>query len=216
MTSTDDDALLARCARIATSTWSDALDGVGLDGILEGLTQHGGTGRFAAWAATATLTIAPLGTFPKEVLGVGRIIDAVPPGGVLVVDMGGACVSTFGGLAADAAVAKHVAAVVIDGGCRDVDEIAASGLWLASRHATPRTGKTRGRLEATGAPVTAGGILVAAGDLVVGDATGLVAIPRGRVDEILAIAEEKLATDEAVAAGLRDGLTFADAARRAA
>ena len=210
-----DDTLLERCARIGTSTWSDALDEAGIDGVIEGLPQRAGTGRFAARAATARLTISPRGSFDKGVLGVGRIIDAVGPGGVLVVDMGGAPVSTFGGLAARAAAAKRVGAVVIDGACRDVDEIVESGVWLASRHVTPRTGKTRGRLDAIGEPVTAGGVRIAAGDLLVGDPTGLVAVPAVRVAEILAIAERKLATDEAVDAGLRQGLSFAEAAARA-
>ena len=208
--------LLARCARIATSTWSDALDEVGLDAIIEGLPQRSGRGRFAAWASTAKLTVAPRGTFPKGVLGVGTIIDAVGPGGVLVVDMGGAPVSTFGGLAARAAAAKNVVAIVIDGACRDLDEIVETGLWLASRHVTPRTGKTRGRLDAIGEPVEIGSVKVSAGDLLVGDETGLVAIPRARVHEILAIAEAKRDTDDAVEAGLRSGLSFAEAARRAA
>ncbi|TDR90073.1 regulator of RNase E activity RraA [Enterovirga rhinocerotis] len=208
--------LLARCALIATSTWSDALDEAGLDGLVEGLPRRSGQGRFAAFASTAKLSVAPRGTYPKGQLGVGEIIEAVGAGGVLLVEMGGAVVSTFGGLAARAAAAKNVAAVVIDGACRDLDEIVDSGLWLASRHVTPRTGKTRGRLDAIGEPVVIGSVTIAAGDLVVGDDTGLVAIPRDRLRDILAIAEAKRATDDAVEAGLRAGLTFAEAARRAA
>jgi regulator of RNase E activity RraA len=208
-------ALLARCAEIPTSTWSDALDEFGLEGVIEGLPLRSGAGRFAAWAATARIGIAPRDTFAKGVLGVGRIIDAVPAEGVLLVDMGGAPVSTFGGLAARAVARKGVAGVVIDGACRDLDEIVEAGLWLASRHVTPRTGKTRGRLDAVGEAVTIGGARVEAGDLVVGDATGLVAIPRGRVPDVLVAAEAKLATDMAVEAGLRSGLSFADAAAKA-
>ena len=75
-------------------------------------------------------------------------------------DVGGADISTFGGLAALATQKRGAAAVVIDGGCRDVEEIRASGLWLASRSVTPITGKTRLKLEALGEPVTIGGIPV--------------------------------------------------------
>ena len=208
-------ASLARCAAIPTSTWSDALDALGIEGLVEGVPQRSGTGRFAAWATTARIAIAPRDTYDKGVLGVGRIIDAVPAGGALMVDMGGAPVSTFGGLAARAAARKAAAAIVIDGACRDLDEVMETGLWLASRHVTPRTGKTRGRLETVGEAITVGGVRVEAGDLVVGDATGLVVIPRGRVAEVLAIAETRLATDLAVEEGLRAGLTFAEAAAKA-
>src|SRR5262252_8751099 len=88
---------------------------------------------------------------------------------VLMADVGGADVSTFGGLAALATRTRGAAAVVIDGGCRDVEEIRASDLWLASRSVTPTTGKTRLKLEALDEPVTIGGTAVKPGDLVVGD-----------------------------------------------
>jgi regulator of RNase E activity RraA len=42
------------------------------------------------------------------------------------------------------------AAVVIDGGCRDIDEIRATNLWLASRFVTPISGKARMRVESIG------------------------------------------------------------------
>src|SRR5215467_15807454 len=66
---------------------------------------------------------------------------------------------------------RGAAAVVIDGGCRDIDEIRATKLWLASRFVTPLSGKTRLRVESIGDPAHLGGLLVRAGDLVVGDET---------------------------------------------
>ena len=73
---------------------------------------------------------------------------------------------------------RGAAAVVIDGGCRDIDEIRATKLWLASRFVTPLSGKTRLRVESIGDPAHLGGLLVRAGDLVVGDETGIVIVPR--------------------------------------
>jgi 3-hexulose-6-phosphate synthase / 6-phospho-3-hexuloisomerase len=69
---------------------------------------------------------------------------------VLVVDARGAEISTLGGLATLAASLRGAAAVVIDGGCRDIDEIRATNLWLASRFVTPISGKTRIRVESIG------------------------------------------------------------------
>jgi regulator of RNase E activity RraA len=62
---------------------------------------------------------------------VGSLLDAVGPSEILLVDMRGAEVSTFRGLAATAAVARGVTGVVIDGTCRDLSDIRKSGLWLA-------------------------------------------------------------------------------------
>jgi regulator of RNase E activity RraA len=207
--------LLARCAGIGTSTWSDAMDACGIDGVVRGLTQRSGEGRFAACAVTARETAGPLGAFPRTAFGVGEMIAAVGPGQVLMVDLGGAEVSTFGGLASLATVRRGAAAVIIDGACRDVDEMRAEGLWLASRSVTPTTGKTRLKLEAIGEPVTIGGVAVRSGDIVVGDDTGMVVVPRGEVDRVLAEADRMLAIDHAMERAIRAGKPFKEAAAEA-
>jgi regulator of RNase E activity RraA len=207
--------MLERCKQIGTSTWSDALDECGISGVVRGLAQRGGHGRFAGFAVTAREIAGPLGSFPRKEFGVGRMIAAVRPDEVLVVDMGGAEVSTFGGLAAMATKRRGAAAVIIDGGCRDLDEIRASGLWVASRHVTPTTGKTRLKLEALGEKVTVGAVAVAPGDLIVGDDTGIVAVPRDELERVLEIAERMLAIDAAVERGIEAGKSFADAASAA-
>src|SRR5215471_14204816 len=171
-------ALLKELQQIATSTWSDILDEIGVRGVISGLVRRGGEGRFAAFAVTAKAQAKPLGSFKREDFAVGQMIDAVGPGQVLVIDVGGAQVSTFGGLASLAAKIKGVTAVVIDGACRDAEEIRETGLWLASRHMTPTTGKKRVKVENIGEPISISGISVVPGDLVVGDETGVVVIPR--------------------------------------
>lgn len=213
--SNQEQALLARCAAIATSTWSDAMDTLGIAGVVQGIPRRGGQGRMAGFAVTARHVWGGLGDFDRADFAVGRLVAATGPGRVLMVDAGGTCISTFGGIASMAASRRAATAVVIDGACRDVDEIAATGLWLASRHVTPLTGKTRLKLQAMGEPVTIGGVPVAEGDLVVGDDTGLVVVPRARLQEVLAAAEEALAVDGRVEQGIRDGLSFAEAAAAA-
>jgi regulator of RNase E activity RraA len=138
-----DDHLLPRCERIATSTWSDALDELATKGVVTGLSQRSGSGRFAGYAVTAREVAGPLRAFARREFAVGSLIASVGPGQVLAVDAGGAQVSTFGGLATLATRLRGAAAVVIDGGCRDIDEIRATNLWLASRFVTPVSGKTR-------------------------------------------------------------------------
>ncbi|WAI82088.1 MULTISPECIES: RraA family protein [Achromobacter] len=207
--------LLARCATIGTSTWADAMDALGIAGVVQGIARRGGQGRIAGFAVTARHVWGGLGDFDRADFAVGRLVAATGPGRVLMVDAGGTCISTFGGIASLAASRRQATAVVIDGACRDVDEIQATGLWLASRHITPLTGKTRLRLQAMGEPVTIGQVRVAEGDLVVGDDTGLVVVPRERLEAVLAAAQEALAVDERVEQGIRDGLSFADAAAAA-
>lgn len=213
--SDNDQELLARCAAIGTSTWADAMDTLGIAGVVQGIERRVGQGRIAGFAVTARHVWGGLGDFDRADFAVGRLVAATGPGRVLMVDAGGTCISTFGGIASLAASRRQATAVVIDGACRDVDEIRATGLWLASRHVTPLTGKTRLRLQAMGDPVTIGGVQVAEGDLVVGDDTGLVVVPRARLQDVLAAAKHALVVDERVERGIRDGLSFADAAAAA-
>ena len=207
--------LLQRCKAIGTSTWSDALDAYGISGVVRGLAQRSGSGRFAGFAVTARERAGTLGSFPRTEFGVGKMIAAIEPGDVLMAGVRGADISTFGGLAALATRQRGAAAVVIDGACRDVEEIRATDLWVASRSVTPTTGKTRLKLEALGEPVTIGGIAVRPGDLVVGDDTGIVIVPRGDLERVLDAVERMLATDTAVEQALHAGKSFSEAAAAA-
>ena len=51
--SDNDQDLLARCAAIGTSTWADAMDTLGIAGVVQGIERRGGQGRIAGFAVTA-------------------------------------------------------------------------------------------------------------------------------------------------------------------
>lgn len=212
MVSGDDATLLARCAAIAVSSWSDALDEQGLVGVMQGIAKRSGTGQTCGFAVTARQVPGPFGAFDRSDFAVGKLVAATGPGIVLVVDVGGAPISTLGGLASLACVQRLAAGVVIDGACRDVDEIRGTGLWLASRHVAPTTGKRRLQLQPLGGTITAGGVRVQPGDLVVGDETGIVVVPRAHLPAVLESAERIVAVDEEVERRVRAGASFAEAA----
>jgi regulator of RNase E activity RraA len=210
-----DENLLARCAAIAVSSWSDALDELGIEGVMQGITQRSGSGRMCGFAVTAKQVPGRLGAFDKADFAVGRLVDATGPGLVLVVDVEGAPISTLGGLASLAASQKGATGVVIDGACRDVDEIRETGLWLASRWVAPTTGKRRLQLQPLGDTVSAGGVAVSQGDLVVGDDTGIVVVPRATLAAVLEVADRIVAVDAQVEKRIRAGQPFAEAAAAA-
>lgn len=206
--------LLERCRSVASSTWSDVLDGLGVSGVISGLVLRSGTGCVAGTALTVKETVGSLGTYPVDAFTVGSFLDAVSPGVMLIVDMGGAAVSTFGGLAALSTVQRGAAGVVIDGGCRDVADIGASSVWLSSRHVTPTSGKGRVKVEGINVPITVCGIAVSPGDYIIGDETGVVCVKTDILIDALTIAEELTARDIRFADALRDGDTFSAAAAR--
>lgn len=209
-----DALMLARCRRIGTSTWSDALDALGLDGVIDGLTVRSGPHAVAAGVAvTAKERVQDLDADAVPSFDIAGILAALHRDTVLVIDSGGACVSTFGGLAAMAAERAGASGVVLDGACRDIGEVLRSGLWLATRHVTPRSGKGRIVVEAIDVPVRVGGVEIAPGDLIIGDATGVLRIPVDRLDDALVAAEE-LARRDARFAALLHTMDFAGAVKQ--
>jgi len=76
---TNESRLLKRCAAIAVSSWSDALDELGIDGVLQGISQRSGSGRMCGFAVTARQLSGRLGDFEKSDFAVGRLVDATGP-----------------------------------------------------------------------------------------------------------------------------------------
>ncbi len=206
--------LVARCRAIATSTWSDVLDAAGLSGVMRGLAPRSGSGRLAGPAVTVRASAAALGGHQAEAFDVGAYIDAASAGSVVAIDLGGADVSTLGGLAAEALVRRGVAGAVIDGGCRDLAAIQAAGLWVSSRHVTPVTGRGRVSIDGINVPVEIGGVAVHPGDWIVADETAVILIDASRLEVLLEQAEALEARDREFEQALREGHRFGDVARR--
>lgn len=196
-----------------TSVVSDALDRLCLPGVLPGLPRRAG-GRLVGFAFPVAETCGALGTFPLEDFRIGEVIEAAPPGHVIVLAAGGRPVSTWGELAAQAALRRGLAGVVTDAAVRDLEALEGLGLPVFARHLAPTSGKTRIRVGALGQPVHLAGHRVEAGDLLVGDATGLCVVPRARLQEVARAAEEILRAEEAFARALEAGETFRQAGAR--
>jgi regulator of RNase E activity RraA len=208
------DGFVAQCRAIGTSTWSDALDIAGVAGVIEGLVLRSGSARIAGPAVTVRESTGPLNAYSTEAFAVGTFLEALTVGSILVIEMNGALVSSFGGLAAQATRNQGALGVVINGGCRDIADIRNSGLWLASRNITPVSGKGRVKVEGVNVPLMMGGTPVIPGDLIVGDETGVVCVSSQRLQDVFRIAEQLRIRDGQFAAALSDGESFAATATR--
>jgi regulator of RNase E activity RraA len=206
------EVLVARAAQIGTATWSDAMDELGVaNGVCSGLQHRSGYGRCVGFAATARGEVAESGSFAYAEFGLDRMMASVGPAEVLAVDLGGAEISSMGGIGALHAHNLRIAGVLIDGACRDLEVIQSSGLWVASRFVTPRTGKGRVKLGHFGEPIAFAGVTVCKGDLIIGDATGVVVVPRMRMMELLVLAEKMTGVDNLKEIALRTGKTLLQA-----
>lgn len=190
--------LVARIERLASSLISDVF---GRWGGAPGLLPVSGLapGRVVVGPA---LTVR---TRPGDNLVVHKGLDIARPGEVLVVDAGGATDrAILGGLMAQYAASRGIAALVVDGAVRDksaMDELGPPVFAAGISHLGPYKdgpGDLRG-------PVSLAGTTVHDGDLIVGDEDGIAVIPRHRAEEIVAAAEAKLAAEEAEAAAISAG-----------
>lgn len=125
------------------------------------------------------------------------VAAAAPAPGTVLVVAGGAESRTacMGDLVARELRALGIAAVVTDGLVRDSAEIAALGLPVWCRGATPAASRKDGP-GSVGGTVTIAGVVVRDGDLVVADDDGVVVWPAGQVADLLERAGRKRAADE--------------------
>jgi 4-hydroxy-4-methyl-2-oxoglutarate aldolase len=152
--------------------------------------------------------------FPVQGLGGDNLalhnaVRDCPAGHVLVVDVGGRPFGHWGEVLAVAAIARGITGLVIDGGVRDSVEQEELGFPVFSRGLAIRgTGKAFPGI--LGRPTSVGGVRVNTGDLVVGDADGIVCLPSSQVQGILARADERTRKEQQITSALRAGATTID------
>jgi regulator of RNase E activity RraA len=83
-----------------------------------------------------------------------------------------------------------------------------------SRDHWMRTGKDRVQLEGTNVPVSIGGVRVEPGDLMRGDADGVLVIPRAFEDRVLDAAEEVTTVEDRIREAARGGMRLTDARKQ--
>jgi regulator of RNase E activity RraA len=208
------DDILEKFKGLATPTIANALDDVGFEGVLAGLAQMVPGTRCCGRAVTVRQITGRRGDFTSEDFKVGQMIDAAQPGDVLVIDNGGHCVSTFGGLATLAAKTKGVAGLVADGGVRDREEMIEHHFPVFARHMTPLTGRTRLAITGINEPVACGDVRVRPGDVIVADGSGVVCVPAEHAAKVAELSERYARDDAQAAAELAKGLTFTAAMAR--
>jgi 4-hydroxy-4-methyl-2-oxoglutarate aldolase len=139
-------------------------------------------------------------------LALHRAVAEAPRGYVLVVDVGGAAFGHWGEILTVAAQHRGVTGLLIDGGIRDRIELERLGFPAFSRHDAIR-GTRKDFAGVLGGPIHVGRALVHPGDLVVGDADGVVIIPAGDIDRVLHDADDRVAKEREIIEQLRAGRT---------
>jgi 4-hydroxy-4-methyl-2-oxoglutarate aldolase len=202
--------LVEQFMKMSTPTVSDALDKLHIRGGCHGLVPIVMGKKMVGPAFT--VKYVPVG---EEKGSVGDYIDNAEEGHVIVLDNNGRTDCTvWGDILTYLANAKGIAGTVIDGVCRDVDGIRELGYPMFSRGHFMVTGKDRVMVQSVNETVSIASIQVRPGDLIMGDETGVLVIPRNRAEEVLAVAKEIDEAEQRIIEELKRGLSITEARKK--
>jgi RraA family protein len=194
-----DPRLVAELAKMVTPHLSDSMERLYAGGPQ--LRPMHREGKLAGPAYTVKTT-------PGDNLLVHKALDSAQKGDVIVVDAGGICENAIiGELMMSRARQRGVAGIVIWGAIRDSAEIGAGTYPVYASGVTHRGPYKNGPGEIN-VPINMGGMAVNPGDIIIGDADGLVAIPQDQAERVLAsaksILEKETAAMKEIVAGTVD------------
>jgi 4-hydroxy-4-methyl-2-oxoglutarate aldolase len=197
------DALFERLRALDTTTLIDAAKQLR---VMDPGVRPVATGRKLVGRA---VTVAANGGLLPVLDGLER----AGAGDVLVVDGGGVPPALAGELFASEAQRRGLAGIVIDGYCRDTNELRAIDLPFYARGCVPNAFGP-GTAPSPPGPVRCGGVDVAPGDVLVGDDDGIVVGTADELTAALEAAEALQATERSILAGIRAGASLFDRIER--
>jgi RraA family protein len=143
--------------------------------------------------------------FPGDNLMVHKSLDVAKPGDIVIVDAGRSPMNAvLGDLVSTKAKHRGIAGFIVDGLIRDLPAILSLDFPVFARGTTTVGPMHRGPGEIN-YPVSCGGIVVNPGDLIVGDAAGIVVIPQGIAAELLQRLKGHRASNAAYLAAVKIG-----------
>jgi regulator of RNase E activity RraA len=145
---------------------------------------------------------------PADNLMVHKALQLAERGDVVVVATGGNTVSAvFGGLMAEAASAKGIGGIVVDGALRDVEDLTRLRFPAFSRSVCPGGCDKDGPGEIN-VPICCGNTVVCPGDLIVGDLDGVAVVPYARAQEVLDLVKQLIDRERARVKEIQAGGLF--------
>lgn len=205
-----DPAVVEGFKDLDTTSVSDALDRLGITGGLIGIKPV--VSGVTLCGPAFTVHYVPCGVVKGTV---GDFLDDVEPGQVVVIDNAGREYCTvWGDLMSLTASRKGVAGTVIDGVCRDINGIRELKYPIYTKGFYMVTGKDRVQVDAVNVPVAISGVQVKPGDIMLGDDTGVVVIPRERAADVLATAREIAEKEDVIVQEIKKGATLREARSR--
>ena len=143
--------------------------------------------------------------FPGDNLMVHKSLDIAMPDDILVVDAGGSSMNAvLGDLVSTKARHRRLGGFVVDGYVRDIPGILDLKFPVFARGVTPIGPLHRGPGEIN-FPIQCGGIVIHPGDIIVGDANGVVVVPQEIAATLLQRLRERQTAEASYTAAVARG-----------
>jgi len=144
-------------------------------------------------------------TRPGDNLMIHKALDMAEPGDVIVVDAGGDLTNALiGELMIGHAAYRRLGGIVINGAIRDAEAIRAGDFPVFAAGVTHRGPYKDGPGEIN-VPIALDGMVIAPGDLMLGDADGLLSVSLAEVETVYAAASAKHAAELKQMAAIAEG-----------
>ena len=202
-----DPRLVQRLESLYTAVVADCLDKVGVrtNVMQPHIRPLYREAKMAGFAMTVqTVDVDRLPESPDDYYrGELQAVDALKNGDVMVVSKCGG--SYWGELLATAARYRGAHGIVVDGYCRDT--LMLIDMAFPTFTAGILCNDSLGRIDVTSVqvPIVCGGVAVKPNDLILADHDGVVVVPLGVAEEVLGLAEEKVAGENTVRDELAQG-----------
>lgn len=119
-------------------------------------------------------------------------------------------IAPWGELLSTASKVRGAGGALMDGCVRDIKAIRAMTFPVFHQGIAPLDSKGRGKIMAIDVPIRCGGVKVETGDLVFGDADGVVVIPKAVEERVIELAFEKVTGERNTLRDLQRGDKLAD------
>ena len=195
----NDISIESQFLKFATSMISDALDEIGINGAISGVSaQRYDQGRIVGRALP--VKFEKKSGDPKAWRfggGVGKpleqVLKTMTTGQIVVMDLDGTINATaWGGLASKLAQKKGVLGTIMHGTCRDLEEIRECGYPVWAIGVCPRRSRNDFTFGSINEPIYVTDVTISKNDIIVADQSGVVCVPENKINEILVLLEKIL------------------------
>jgi 4-hydroxy-4-methyl-2-oxoglutarate aldolase len=155
-------------------------------------------------------TAVTVKTLAADIAAAFKAIDVSQPGDIVVIDSHGSANTAFWGENMTmSALNRGVIAAVIDGACRDVEEIRKIRFPVICKGVVPNVGAVAGYGDVN-VTIQCAGVAVSPGDIVVIDGNGVVVVPMAEAVAILQRAQRLLETEHLLQEKIKAGATIGE------